>query len=208
MFAAAHGFSGLANGGADAGIGAASADVGDRGVDIRVAWGFVGAKQGGGGHNHARLAKAALRHLMRDPALLQRVAAVFRQTLDGGDEAAFAFGDGDEATADGLAVNIHRASAAIAGAATIFGAGEVGGIAQRPKQRCFGVHPIFDGPFIDRESGHAAALDAAMAFSHASLCQSYQCALPSHQIPRGLRRRGFALDAGRADAPQPLQAGQ
>src|SRR3546814_3621931 len=83
------------------------------------------------------------------------MAAVSRQALDRRDEASLALGDGDETTADRLAVDVDGAGAAIAGAAAIFGAGQVRRIAQRPQQRRFGVHAIFDRPVVDREFRHA-----------------------------------------------------
>ena len=44
----------------------------------------------------------------------------------------FGFGHGDEATAQRGAVDQHHARAAITDAAAILGAGQIGGIAQRP----------------------------------------------------------------------------
>src|SRR3546814_5279575 len=83
------------------------------------------------------------------------MAAVSRQALDRRDEASLALGDGDETTADRLAVDVDGAGAAIAGAAAIFGAGQVRRVAQRPQQGRFGVHAIFDRAVVDRESRHA-----------------------------------------------------
>src|SRR3546814_9947377 len=83
----------------DAGISAAAADARHRGVDLCIAGVAVRAQQRGGGHDHARLAETALRHLLGDPRLLHRMAAVARQALDRGDEAAFAFRNRDEAAA-------------------------------------------------------------------------------------------------------------
>src|SRR4249919_296192 len=54
-----------ADGGANPRIGAAAADVGDRGVDLGVAWRALGREQSRGRHQHAALAVAALRHLVR-----------------------------------------------------------------------------------------------------------------------------------------------
>ena len=59
--------------GAHARIGAAAAQVGDRGVDVGVARLGVGRQQRRRGHQHAALAVAALRHLVLDPGLLQRM---------------------------------------------------------------------------------------------------------------------------------------
>src|SRR3546814_8337164 len=51
----------------DAGISAAAADARHRGVDLCIAGVAVRAQQRGGGHDHARLAETALRHLLGDP---------------------------------------------------------------------------------------------------------------------------------------------
>src|SRR3546814_5326434 len=99
----------------DAGISAAAADARHRGVDLCIAGVAVRAQQRGGGHDHARLAETALRHLPGDPRQLHRMAAVARQALDRGAEAAFAFRKRDEAAANRLALDSHGAGAAIAG---------------------------------------------------------------------------------------------
>src|SRR3546814_15631627 len=101
------------------------------------------------------LAETALRHLLGDPRLLHRMATIARQPLDRGDEAALALGNRDEAAANRLAVDVDGAGAAIAGAAAIFGAGQVRRVAQRPQQGRFGVHAIFHRALVYRESAHA-----------------------------------------------------
>src|SRR5882762_3782151 len=66
--------------------GAAAADVGDRGVDVRVRGLGLLLQERGDRHDHARLTIAALRHVVREPRLLHLVqlaalrdaAAVFR----------------------------------------------------------------------------------------------------------------------------------
>src|SRR3546814_14978380 len=87
--------------------------------------------------------------------LLHRMATFARQPLVRGDEAALALGNRDEAAANRLAVDVDGAGAAIAGAAAIFGAGQVRRVAQRPQQGRFGVPAIFDRAVVDRESRHA-----------------------------------------------------
>src|SRR5205085_6972267 len=47
------------------------------------------------------------------------------------------------------------AGAAMAGAAAIFGAGEVRGLAQRPEQRRVGIHPVVDGLAVHGKAAHA-----------------------------------------------------
>src|SRR5579862_18195 len=66
--------------------GAAAADVGDRRVDLRVGRIRRFLQQRCRRHDHAGLAVAALRHVVREPGLLHLVElAVRRQAFDGGD---------------------------------------------------------------------------------------------------------------------------
>src|SRR5579872_508657 len=72
--------------GADARVGAAAADVRHGVVDVGVGRLRVLLEQRRGRHDLARLAVAALRHVVREPRLLHRMAlAVARQALDGHD---------------------------------------------------------------------------------------------------------------------------
>ena len=76
-------------------------------------------------HDHARLAVAALRHLVLDPGLLHLVQrAAGGEALDGRDLLALGRGDGHHAGADRRAVEVHRARAALRDAAAVLGAGE------------------------------------------------------------------------------------
>ncbi len=73
------------NGLADAEIGAAPANVaGHRVVDIVVGGFRRFAQQDGGGHDLARLAITALRHILIDPGRLERAAQLSGEALDGG----------------------------------------------------------------------------------------------------------------------------
>ena len=69
---------------ADAVIGAATARIGDLGVDLRI--GRIGTfvQQRHNAHDHARLAVAALRYVELDPGELHGMRAVRRQAFDGG----------------------------------------------------------------------------------------------------------------------------
>ena len=55
-----------------------------------------------------------------------------------------------------IAVDMDDAGAAMAGAAAILGAGQVGGVAQRPEQGRLRVHPVVDGLAVHGKAGHAA----------------------------------------------------
>src|SRR6185436_13188135 len=86
-------------------------------------------------HDLARLAVAALRHVDLGPGFLHHVRSVARQALDGdhavgGLEAA----DRDRARTYHLAVEVHRAGAALRHAAAVLGSGEPGLLAQRPQE--------------------------------------------------------------------------
>src|SRR5471032_67760 len=123
------------DGGADAVVGAAAADVAAHGVlDVGVAGIFIRVQQGGGAHQLARLAVAALRHVVRDPGLLQRVRIVLRQRLDGGDLLAGDHRQRRLARADRRAVQMHGAGAAQGHAAAELGAGQADFIADDPQQ--------------------------------------------------------------------------
>ncbi len=67
-------------------IGAATANVGDLGVDVGVGGLRVAREQRSHRHDHAALAVAALRDVVVDPGLLHLVQrAVGRKPFDGGD---------------------------------------------------------------------------------------------------------------------------
>ena len=89
--------------------------------------------------------------------LLHRMAPVGAQPLDRGDEAALGLGQGDEARAQRLSVDQDHAGAAVAGAAAVFRAGQVGRVAQRPQQRRLRVELEEDRPVVDGQLGHPGA---------------------------------------------------
>src|SRR5713101_1351807 len=79
---------------ANALVGAAAADVARHAIVYIPVGGIrVFAEQQGGGHDLARLAIAALGHVLADPGLLQRAANVGRKTLDGDDLFSLRAGD-------------------------------------------------------------------------------------------------------------------
>src|ERR1700722_17810008 len=72
--------------GADALIAAATANIGDRRIDLGVGRLGVLLEQGRDRHDHSALAIAALRHIEIEPSLLHPVQLVVpRQRLDRGD---------------------------------------------------------------------------------------------------------------------------
>src|SRR3954453_17625443 len=110
---------------ADALIGAAAADIGHRGVDVGGGRLRVFLQQRCRGHDLAGLAVAALRHVDRGPGLLHRMRGIGREAFDCDDlVAGLHRGKRDRAGALHLAVDVHRAGAALRDTAAVFGAGE------------------------------------------------------------------------------------
>ncbi len=116
--------------------GAAAADVGDRGVDVGVGRLRFRLEERRHRHDHARLAIAALRHVVIDPRLLHLVQGLARgQALDRGDLAVAHCADWYGARAHRDAVHVHGAGAALRDAAAVLGAGEADLLADHPEQR-------------------------------------------------------------------------
>jgi hypothetical protein len=120
---------------ADALVSAAAADVAAHGrVDVCVSGiGFLGEERDGG-HDLAGLAVAALRDVLGDPSLLDGVAAVGGETLDGGDIFASHTRDRGDAGARGFAVDVHGAGSAEGHAAAEFRAGHIESVAKDPAE--------------------------------------------------------------------------
>src|SRR5256886_11221560 len=143
---------GAVDGGADPLVRAAAADVRHRGVDLGIA--RIGGlrEQRGGRHDLARLAVAALRHILRDPGLLDRVGAVGRQSFDRRDALAGHRGDRRHARARGPAGPGHGTRATLRGATAELRAGEAERVAQHPEQRGVGAVRDRAGLAVDGES--------------------------------------------------------
>src|SRR5689334_2264964 len=137
----------------------ATADVGDRGVDVRVGRIRFVFQQRGGGHDHARLAIAALRHVVLQPGLLHLVQLpALREAFDGGDLLAGGRAHRKGARAHGRAVDVHGAGAALRDAATVFGASESDLLANNPQQRRIRVNVDLVRLAVDGETDHAFLL--------------------------------------------------
>src|SRR5205807_9593391 len=94
----------------DAVVGAAAADVAVHVLDDLLARGLrIRGEELGGFHDLSRLAVAALRHLLRDPRLLQRMRRIGREALDGGDLGALDAAERRAARAHRFAVDMHGA---------------------------------------------------------------------------------------------------
>src|SRR5262249_3273899 len=127
---------GALDGAHDALIGAATADVGAHMLDdLRARRLRIAREQVGGAHDLAGLAVAALRHALGQPRLLHRMRGVGRQAFDGGHRPAGDLRDLRLAREGALAVDVHHAGAAQAGAAAELRAGELELLADDPQER-------------------------------------------------------------------------
>src|SRR5437879_2803224 len=146
------------DGGADALVGAAAADVRHRGVDIGVARAAVLGEQRYRGHDLAGLAVAALRHVLGDPGPLHGVAPARRQPFDRGHALPGRRRDRHHAGAHRGAVEMHGAGAALGDAASELRAGEAEVVAQHPQERRVGrdVHGLAFAVAGEDDRGHDA----------------------------------------------------
>src|SRR5215467_6097330 len=125
----------------DALVGAATADVGHRLVDIRVSRLGLLREERRRGHDLAGLAIAALRHVDCGPGLLHGMRAVARQALDGDDlVAGLDRADRYRAGAHHVPVQMHRAGAALGDAASVLGPRQADLLPDRPQKRRAGLH--------------------------------------------------------------------
>src|SRR5439155_3334454 len=144
-----------AHGIADARVGSAAANIGHRVVDILVARIRILIEQRCRGHDLSRLAIAALRYVELCPGLLHRMRARRRKSFDGDDfVAGLDRADGDRARAHHVAVDVHRARAALRDAAAVFRPGEADVFANYPQQRRIGPHLHVTDFAVDIELCH------------------------------------------------------
>src|SRR6266581_9507611 len=132
----------------------AAADVAaQRAVDLAVRRPGRPREERGRGHEHARLAVAALRDLLGDPGLLQGMAAILGEPLDRGDLAAGHGAHRSDAGAPGLAVHVDGAGPAERDPAAELGAGEAEGVADDPEERRLWIHVHALGLAVEGEAG-------------------------------------------------------
>src|SRR5215813_3930784 len=105
-----------------------------RGLDLRQRRVLALGDQGGGRHDLAALAIAALRHADLDPGLLDRMRAVGRQPLDRGNALANRGRRRQLARLHCLPVDMDGAGATARDTTPIFGAGEPDIVAQDPEK--------------------------------------------------------------------------
>src|SRR6267143_3703335 len=137
-------------------VGAAAAQVARHVLhDLLARRVFRLRKQCRSGHDLARLAVAALRHLLGDPRLLQRMIAVLRQALDGGDFLALHRRYRSDARSRRHTIQVNRARAALRHAAAEFRAGEPELVADDPQQRGIGRLVGKRFPAVDGKRDHS-----------------------------------------------------
>jgi hypothetical protein len=160
-------------GGANTRQGAATTDVGQVGGELIFGERRICGEPGADGHDHAGLAVAALGNLVVDPSL-----------LDWGDGAVVGSGQafnccdlcvgygayGNDATADGFAIDVDGANSADGNAAAEFGAGELEFIAKNPEEWGVGFDVEIVGDAVDGEAnGHGICLLRSKTFCWAGL---------------------------------------
>src|SRR4029079_19827502 len=138
--------------------GAAAEDAGERVENVVLARRPICAQQRRRAHQHSRRADAALRGAVGNERALQRREGAVgpREAFDRRHRAAAALADGDDARADLLAVEQHRARAAVAGVAADLGAGEAELVAQRVGESPRRIAERTAGPGLDLEAEEPA----------------------------------------------------
>src|SRR6266436_7197316 len=139
---------------ADALVGPAPADVGDGSVDVCVSWAGLLSQQSCRRHDHAALAVAALRHLLRDPGLLHGMRSIMRQPFDRRDFSIFRLAQRERTGTNRAPIHMNRAGSAGSYAATVFGACQPELLPQHPQQRRVGIGFNRRGAPVDVELDH------------------------------------------------------
>src|SRR5438309_3519317 len=124
----------------DALISAAPANVRHRLIDVCIGGVRLLGEQRCRGHDLARLAVAALRHVFRDPGALHRVRAVLGQAFDRRDALVGDRGDGQYAGTGSGSIQVHGTRAALCDAAAELRARQPECVAQHPEERRVGGH--------------------------------------------------------------------
>src|SRR6266478_5305337 len=196
--------------GAYALVGAAAAQIaGHRGVDVGIRRLRGVRQQGRRRHDLAGLTIAALRHVQLDPGLLYRMAAIGRQTLDGGHAPRADGVHTRDARVDWLPVQVYGARTAQGHAAAELGAGQAQRVAQHPQQRRVGIDIDFGVLAVDAELDHCTPCTGASREISAplELARAHRARHPYYTAGRE-RRAPFAALPGQAScegAADPLQ---
>src|SRR6195256_3064563 len=195
--------------GAYALVGAAAAQIaGHRGVDVGIRRLRGVRQQGRRRHDLTGLTIAALRDVQLDPGLLYRMAAIGRQTLDGGHAPRADRVHRRDARADWLPIQVHGARTAQGHAAAELGAGQAQRVAQHPQQRHVGIDIDFGVLAVDAELDHCTPSTGAPANQRAlELARAHRA---RHRYYTAARERRASLpplpgEASCEGAADPLQ---
>ena len=146
------------NGFANAGVGAAAAEIGLVAFNIGVAGSRKSLQQIHRRHNLARLAVTTLGDIFLDPGLLDRVQAVTGESLNRGDLASVYTGNRRDTGALSPSPYVYSAGTAKPCTATELGAAEAGLVAQHPEQWSIDVAVEGKSLAIERELDHGRYL--------------------------------------------------
>src|SRR5499427_3573758 len=143
---------GLGDGGDHLRVARASAEIArDAVADLLLARLRMLGDEGGRGHEDAGDAEAALGHAVADEGVLQRMEdTVVAEAFDGGDGTPARLHGKHEAARHRLAIEMHGAGAAVAGAAALLGPSEAEVLSKCVEQRLVGLHEHLDGLAVDR----------------------------------------------------------
>src|SRR5437870_712655 len=131
----------LVNGGTDADIGRAAAEVAVHSqIDVAVCRLLDLLEQSDRAHDLSRLAIATLRNVARDPGVADRFSLAAGQSFDGRDLAVAKARYRQRAGPQRLAIEEDGAGAALGDAATEFGTGQTEIVAQDPEHRRIGQY--------------------------------------------------------------------
>src|SRR5262249_7799598 len=125
---------------ADSLIGPATANIGDRRIDVGVSRLWFRPQKRGHGHDHSTLAVTALRDVLSKPDLLHRVElAICTHYLNGCTPPPSRWAHGQNTGADRGAVDKDRTGATLRDAAAVSRSTQAKRVADDPQQRRIGV---------------------------------------------------------------------
>jgi hypothetical protein len=135
------------NGATDALVGSAAANVArERIVNIGIGGRGVFREERGSGHDHSRLAIAALRDLFLEPGCLSGVVAIGGKAFNGGDVAPGNRRYASDTRTRWFSIHMDGACSALRNTATELCAREAEGVAKDPEQRS--VRADLDGMLL------------------------------------------------------------
>lgn len=127
-------FRGRFDGGFDARISAAAADIALHvGIDVGIAGVLIFGEERSGAHDLARLAIATLGHIVLAPGFLEGMLAIVGKAFDRRDGFSAQARHGHRAGAYRLAIEVDGAGAALANSAAVFGANQFEIISENPE---------------------------------------------------------------------------